>query len=424
MRGRASSAVLPVPRRRSAAGSVLLASLLAGIACSPPSDGRSSDGSSDPASPAAPRADVPIDTDFGLVLVDVSVNGGEPLTFILDTGFEFSVIDAGVAAELGLAVSDPDTIPQPGGPVEVGLVEGVRLGLPGDELAPRTMRALPIASGRAVIGREFAGILGHDVLAERVWVIDYESRRLRTYPASFEPEVAGAEIPVEVVAAEPFVRAEIEQAGGRRIPGRFKLDTGSTDVAGLNRNYLRDSTVLEPGQAELPVPGVAVGGETSGILFRVAAFRLGPYALPHPVIGATLSSGGFEDRADAGTIGGELLRRFTVTLDYPRDRILLEPNGLFDAPVREDLSGIFLLRAEGAGFDTLVVSAVTPGSPAAEAGVREGDVLLAVDGVPASRLRIAGVFERLRSGTGETRTLLVERDGTTIEVRLPLRPML
>jgi predicted aspartyl protease len=416
----ARSARTPWIRRPDGLAVGLLAVVLLLPACSSGSD--DPPGAADPA--AAPRADVPIDTDFGLVLLDVSVNGGEPRTFLLDTGFEFSVIDAGVAADLGLSVSDPDTIPQPGGPVEVGLVAGVRLGLPGDEFAPRTLRALPIAAGRAVIGREFAGILGHDVLAERVWVIDYEGRRLRTYPASFEPEVAGAEIPVEVVAAEPFVPAEIEQADGRRIPGRFKLDTGSTDVAGLNRNYLRDSTVLEPGQATLPVPGVAVGGETSGILFRVAAFRFGPHVLPRPVIGATLSSGGFEDRADAGTIGGELLRRFTLTLDYPRNRILLEPNGLFDAPVREDLSGIFLLRAEGARLDTVVVSAVTPGSPAAEADIREGDLLLAVDGVPVSRLGVAAIYERLRTGVGETRILLVLRDGETMEVPLALRPML
>ena len=394
----------------------LLATVLLMTACS---SGQDASGVT-----STPLADVTIDTDFGLVLLDVSVNDGEPRTFILDTGFEFSVIDAGIAAELGLAVSDPDTIPQPGGPLEVGRVEGVRLGLPGDEFAPRTLRAVPISPGWSVIGRKFAGILGHDVLAERVWVIDYEGRRLRTYPASFEPAVAGAELPVEVIAAEPFVSAEIEQEGGRRIPGRFKLDTGSTDVAGLNRNFLRDSMILEPQQATRPVPGFAVGGETTGILFRVAALRIGDYAISRPVIGATLSSGGFEDRADAGTLGGELLRRFTLTLDYPRDRILLEPNGLFHTPVREDLSGIFMLRAEGAGLDTIVVSVVGPGSPAEEADIREGDVLLAVDGVPASRLGIAGIFERLRSGPGETRRLLLERDGTTFEVRIPLRPLL
>ncbi|KPJ74628.1 MAG: hypothetical protein AMS19_15115, partial [Gemmatimonas sp. SG8_23] len=132
----------------------------------------------------------------------------------------------------------------------------------------------------------------------------------------------------------------------------------------------------------------------------------------------------FEDRADAGTLGGELLRRFTLTLDYPRDRILLEPNGLFDTPVREDLSGIFMLRAEGAGLDTIVVSVVGPGTPAEQADIQEGDVLLALDGVPASRLGIAGIFERLRSGPGETRRLLLERDGTTFEVHIPLQPLL
>jgi hypothetical protein len=50
---------------------------------------------------------------------------------------------------------------------------------------------------------------------------------------------------------------------------------------------------------------------------------------------------GFENRGDAGTIGGELLRRFALTPDYPSSLILLEPNAACAEPAREDLSGLW-----------------------------------------------------------------------------------
>ncbi|MCL7937785.1 MAG: hypothetical protein M8844_06470, partial [marine benthic group bacterium] len=62
------------------------------------------------------------------------------------TGFDYSVIDAGIAADLSLAVSDPDTVPQPGGAVELGLAEGVSIGVPEGEFRDWTLRAIPIAA--------------------------------------------------------------------------------------------------------------------------------------------------------------------------------------------------------------------------------------------------------------------------------------
>jgi predicted aspartyl protease len=93
--------------------------------------------------------EVPIGTDFVLVWVDVSVNGSDPLPFLLDTGFEYSVIDAGVAADLSLPVSDPDTVPQPGGQAEVGMTRATVLSVSGGDLRYRPLRAIPIA-GRSV----------------------------------------------------------------------------------------------------------------------------------------------------------------------------------------------------------------------------------------------------------------------------------
>jgi hypothetical protein len=40
-----------------------------------------------------------------------------------------------------------------------------------------------------------------------------------------------------------------------------------------------------------------------------------------------------------GTIGGDILRRFTVILDYSRQQMILQPNSTFGDPFAFDLSG-------------------------------------------------------------------------------------
>lgn len=411
---------------RSAAGSraaAMVALLLIGACTAEPDESSLDTSATVDTGDVVGLAEVPIDTDFGLVWIEVSVNGSDPLPFLLDTGFDYSVIDAGVAASLSLTVSDPDTVPQPGGPVEIGLAEDVTIGMPGGDFPDWTLRVIPIAAASQVVGREFAGIIGHDVLAERVWRIDYEAGTMTVYEASTVLSTHGAEIAVEVIAAEPFIEAAIEQPHAGTIPGRFKLDTGSTDVAGLNLNFHEDAGVLAPGQTTIGVPGVAVGGETTGILYRIGAFRIGPYSISSPVIGATLESAGFENRADAGTIGGAILRQFTLTLDYPRNRILLEPNSAYGEPAGEDLSGLWAV-ANGVDFSVAVVRFVVPDSPAARAGVLANDLILAVDDVPVSDLRLSGLFDLLRTGAGSTRVLRIDRGGESLEIPVRLQPLL
>lgn len=84
--------------------------------------------------------------------------------------------------------------------------------------------------------------------------------------------------------------------------------------------------------------------------------------------------------ATLGDLGGEVFRRFTLVLDYSRQRIILEPNAYLLEPVEADMSGLELM-AEGEDLQTLVVNEVAADSPAAAAaGLKEEDELVAVDG--------------------------------------------
>jgi C-terminal processing protease CtpA/Prc len=62
-----------------------------------------------------------------------------------------------------------------------------------------------------------------------------------------------------------------------------------------------------------------------------------------------------------------------------------------------------------------------PDGPAAEAGLREGDVVLAVDGEPTARWTLDRAATRLRSAAGTRVTLSVERGADRFEVELVRR---
>jgi C-terminal processing protease CtpA/Prc len=120
-------------------------------------------------------------------------------------------------------------------------------------------------------------------------------------------------------------------------------------------------------------------------------------------------------------IGGELLARFRLVVDYAHSRILFEPERDLRRRFEYDMSGLILF-AEGPGLNVYVVRFVLPNSPAAEAGLQVGDSISTVDGKAVSQLRISTIAALL-SKTGRTHRLEVERDGHKIRMKLTPRPL-
>jgi hypothetical protein len=57
------------------------------------------------------------------------------------------------------------------------------------------------------------------------------------------------------------------------------------------------------------------------------ALRIGPFSFRDPMLRLyTSASGAGGDMTTDGALGNEILRRFTVTFDYARKRLELEPN--------------------------------------------------------------------------------------------------
>ena len=167
---------------------------------------------------------------------------------------------------------------------------------------------------------------------------------------------------------------------------------------------------------------------THGTLGRIPDITIGPYSFKRVVAELSDATEGYFAKSPyVGNMGGEIWRRFSVTLDYAHGRMYLTPDDAFDELFVGPRSG---LTPALVGAVVKVVD-VAEGGPAAESGVQVGDTILAVNGahlpVPAldSTSSIDGVVQALQAEPGTRVSLSVlNTSGVQREVTWVLRDLL
>jgi hypothetical protein len=132
----------------------------------------------------------------------------------------------------------------------------------------------------------------------------------------------------------------------------------------------------------------------------------------------------FVDRAGVETIGllgGDAFRNYRVGVDYSHGAVYLDAVAHSAAPDM-DVVGL-TLHPEPDGRYTVLAILDVDGKPAV-AEVRIGDVLLGIDGAPATGATLGQVWSLLGGTPGQTRTLTLERDGKRFTVDAPVRRFL
>jgi len=186
---------------------------------------------------------------------------------------------------------------------------------------------------------------------------------------------------------------------------RLSLDTGSRASLSLHSPFVRAHDLVRRYQAAPEtVVGWGVGGPSRGRPARLGTLAIGDLVLRDLAADLYLGDkGAFADPDLSGNLGGGVLRRFTVSLDYDANRLYLLPNPDFDRPDAFDRSGMWLFR-DG---DVLKVAAVAPGGPAARAGLLPDDRIERIGGEAASARSLSAWRARLRELPAGTRLQLV-----------------
>ncbi len=380
-----------------------------------------------PSAPNSATVTIPFELVTRHIMVKVKVNNSRPLSFVLDTGDKVGVIDMEVAKELGLNLEGQVRVGGAGAEtLSASMVRNGTWMLPGLEgfSQPLTL-ALPLGRMAARFGHDFDGIIGSDFIRQFVVEVDYTNRVLKIHDKDkFVYSGSGESIPIQLNGQGfPLLDGEVIPVGSNPITGKFVLDLGSAGSLALMSPVVSEHNLLGNGLKTIQAIGVGgAGGQSTGQIGRVQSLQFGKFKLTNPItLFSEDKSGAMATRTLIGNIGQQIASKFKVFLDYSHNRIILEPNSTFPEPMDRFTSGMVLIT-DGQNHATIRVTDVLDKSPASEAGVQKDDIIISVDGKPASELnltKLSEIFERPQS-----RKLAIKRGEQALQITLTPRKLI
>ena len=268
---------------------------------------------------AATPVDVPLEVgDEGELHVDASINGAPPVKLILDTG-AVTLVDPARIPGAPLAVVGSFDLSGVTGVHRGGYVRDVTITVGGLRLGTYTLRTVDMADTYS--SHEEAGLLGAELFQHVVVEIDYEHGRLRLYdPRSYVHPAGGVELPLTFRERSPAIDATLEAPDHTAMSGAFLVDTGCSCelvvvAAAVKRHALLDHM---PERTREAIPSLEFR--------RAAALVLGSERIASPTVMLSVATGKgiLASASELGYIGGQTLRRYRVTFDYPHKRMWLD----------------------------------------------------------------------------------------------------
>ena len=353
------------------------------------------------------------------IYIEAQVNGKGPYNFMIDTGGH-TILTPRVIADLGLSSHGEATAVGAGEKVAssgYAKVDDIRLG----SLHLRDQVAITLdIYDPAIEGLRVDGMLGFELFLRFAVRIDYGAQTLTlTDPARFDAGDAGTAVPFTFYDHLPQVEGKLGD-----LPARFNIDTGSRSDVDVTAPFVAHAKLRTAyPRGVTAITGWGVGGPSKAYVVRVPSLTLGTVTATGVV--ASLSDarrGSFSDANYEGNIGSGLLKRYVVTFDYAHQRMYLKPISPRPADTGTfDRSGLWINAASN-GF---AVTWVTEHGPAADAGLKSGDLITAMDGQAVPGSTLPQVRRKLRELPPGTRIRLrIVREGQDREVDLILRDQL
>lgn len=325
-----------------------------------------------------------------------------PWHFLIDTGASITLVSPAFAQAYA---TDQATVDVP--PVRVASADGRLI-----TLGAVRLRRLQLGEARfdhvpalvydcealsAHLGVTIDGILGFPLFRDTRLTLDYPRSRVLIGPADADSLVPGVPVPFDNDRHIPLIPVQL---GERTFTAL--VDSGSDGPLHLNPYGLNPVFLYGP------KPGATIGtlaGDRLQEIGRLAgSVRLGPYTFVQPIV----------DLTDAlSSIGGEVLRHFTVTFDQTKNQVSF---------YRESTAPIFASSRRSAGLSFQKGAAywkvvgIVPGSPADELGLQTGDLVIRIDGQPVALWNLNSYDERVRTAAAIEFVFLHGRNETPVRI--------
>lgn len=396
-----------------------------------------------------------------LVVIPVEVNGTE-LSFLLDTGvgstimFNFSEADSleiknATAIKIrGIGSGDDITgLKSRNNVIKIGKATDVNhtiLVIFGDSLDLSTRMGVPIH-----------GIIGYEFFKNFIVKTNYNSNKIHFYNSgSTQLKINDKyeEFDLFIQDFKPYINMNVISFNTFEEK-TLLIDSGSSDAI-----WLFDGQVFKT-HPEKKYFDDFLGQGLSGVIFgkraKLSKVSFGNFELENVKVAFPdqefLERTKFYKERD-GSIGGEMLMRFTVIFDYPSNKIYLKKNNKFKKPFHYNMSGIsikhdgviLIKEKEGTPLNNLeedgaikirlntvynfylapkfVISEIRKDSPADLAGFMVGDEIKTINGRAVHKYKLSEIIGLFASKADKKVSLEVSRTGIVFTKKFYLKKVL
>jgi predicted aspartyl protease len=367
------------------------------------------------------HARIPFDLRSQHAWIRGRLNGRDSVWIVVDTGASSSVMDQGVAHDLGLERVGQHEAIGAGGRQRSVTVGGLKVELAGLTLERETIEAIDMGALTRIGGRPMQLVLGAELFQSCVVRFDYGAGVMDVWEPEHAPKhKQGVTVPMTLIDNHPYIEGTLSVPGRAPLTGRFVIDTGSSGALMITPEVSARESLALGFPRVLIAMGRGVGGDLRNQVGRATSFSIGTLTFQGPIVVMPDPGGGqIAAPGSIGNIGGELLERCRVTFDYPRRTVGFEPGKDFANPFEADMSGVALMRTSGG----VMVLGVNPGTPAADAGLKAGDLVRRIDGERIESIDPA-LLRALFLEEGRRVRLRVARGTDSLDVSFTLKRLL
>ena len=310
------------------------------------------------------------------------------------------------------------------------------------------------------VGIPVNGIIGYQFFKNNLVKINYDSKRITIYKDRKKPlkkiEKSYCKIPLELISNKPYLTLKsFFENHTQSIETKLLLDTGNYDAIWFFKQ--KNEAIKIPKVNLEDFLGRGFSGDVFGKRGKITALQIGDFTIQKPLAAfpdttATLGIDEIENRL--GSVGSDIIKRFTTIYDYQSNAIYIKKNNLFTEPFNFNMSG---LEIEHQGLQWIkqdyennpaisnnlydsggnkiannlqyrfelkpiyVIDNIRKDSPADLAGFQKEDILVKIDTKNAYNFTLQQINDLLKSEEGKKIEFEIDRKGKILKFKIELK---
>lgn len=288
------------------------------------------------------------------------------------------------------------------------------------------------------------GLIGADFFRNNVVKIDYKNKKVIVYDSTYfyrkkRNRIKADSVPLTFHGDKPYLTGDIKILENDTLltPVKLLIDTGSTDALWLFKDESKFKNL--PSKYFTDFIGESLTGSLHGDKSRIEYFSFGGHNFRNPIVSFIDEEISHRARRIAGrngTIGGGVLKRFTLWFDYQNQYVLLKKNSNYSNEFYYNMSGLevnydgsvvvlevrqnsgngnssngsnVVLSYQYVLKPTYKIVNVRKGSPGGLSGLKKGDVLLEINGISVQEKTYGDIVEDFYTKKNKKVRLLIRR---------------